>query len=289
MGKFEVCIRGENFLIKTGGTVTKKAFYAARFIEARDMSTAVSMAMDSLRSELKGAVMNDQSDPPVTSVADISEVYYFQENMVVGDAGDMVLPGKGIVWDAAEEAVAGPDAPFVDPFKVGWSALREGIKEKELHVHSMSIHFTNALYPVAVLFMFLALIFGRESFHQTHFFALLLATLSAPVSYLTGIIEWRRRFTGAMIPIFIEKIRYGVVILILGAAATLWRVLSPGVLEEGGLLGAAYVVLNLAILLPMAYLGYLGGTIVYEGREELLGAAEESRAGRAGRDAGQTP
>jgi hypothetical protein len=68
MKKFEVCIRGANFLIKTGNTVKKNAFRATRFVEAKDIPDAVDKAMNSLRAELKPAVLNDESDPPSVDV-----------------------------------------------------------------------------------------------------------------------------------------------------------------------------------------------------------------------------
>ena len=66
--KFEVCIKGENFQLEIDGKVEKKEFYAARFVEAIDSSTAVEMAMDILRADLKDRVQNDPADPPVMTM-----------------------------------------------------------------------------------------------------------------------------------------------------------------------------------------------------------------------------
>jgi hypothetical protein len=259
MRKFEVCIRGMNFLIKTDNKVKKTGFYAARFIEANDMSTAVQIATDSFRAELKDIVLNDKSDPPVMNVEEVEEVYYFQDNMVVGDK---VVPGKGFLWD--EEEFGRPTSSL----KWGWLNLGNRILEKDIHIHTISVHFTNALYPVAIVFLFLFLLLGKVSFHQTYFYIMVLATLSVPFSYLTGIFEWKRRFEGAeiwsmiwstdiiredrvKIQILFAKIRYGLVI--------------PGVLAEGDILSMVYILLNLSILPPLIYLGHLGGIIVYEG------------------------
>jgi hypothetical protein len=268
MRKFEVCIRGMNFLIKTDNKVKKTGliktdnkvkktgFYAARFIEANDMSTAVQIATDSFRAELKDIVLNDKSDPPVMNVEEVEEVYYFQDNMVVGDK---VVPGKGFLWD--EEEFGRPTSSL----KWGWLNLGNRILEKDIHIHTISVHFTNALYPVAIVFLFLFLLLGKVSFHQTYFYIMVLATLSVPFSYLTGIFEWKRRFEGAeiwsmiwstdiiredrvKIQILFAKIRYGLVIFAIG-----------------DILSMVYILLNLSILPPLIYLGHLGGIIVYEG------------------------
>ncbi|MFQ5464548.1 MAG: hypothetical protein ACE5EI_01335 [Thermodesulfobacteriota bacterium] len=96
MRKFEVCIRGRNFLIKRDGKVKRTGFYSARFVEADDMSVAVGLAMDSLRDALADVVVNDPSDPPVMNVEDVEEVYFFEENMLIGER---VVPGNGFLWD----------------------------------------------------------------------------------------------------------------------------------------------------------------------------------------------
>ena len=53
MTKFEVCIRGTNFLIKTDNQVRKNGFYAFRTIEANDMSGALEIVMGAIKAELK--------------------------------------------------------------------------------------------------------------------------------------------------------------------------------------------------------------------------------------------
>jgi len=259
MKKFEVCIRGNNFLIKKGNKVKKNAFYAARFVEAKDYSAAVEMAMDSFRAELKGVVVNDPADPPRMNVVDVREVYYFEDKMVVGD---MVLPGSGFVWDEAwEEEDIGKQ---IGAFKKKCSTLLRKVVEKDYHIHSMFIHFTNALYPVAILFMVLFLLSGKVSFFDTYYYLMILATFSVPISYLTGIIEWRKRYQGVLIPIFYAKIKYGLLLFAIGGCSTLWLYLSPTVLERGWFLGMVFVFLNIAILPLLVYLGHLGGIIVHE-------------------------
>jgi len=95
MRKYEICIEGKNFLIERDGEVKKRGFYAARFIEADDMSAATGLAMDSFRKELKGRVLNDSDDPPAMKVIDVRDVYFFEETMVFGDTE--LLP-KGFFW-----------------------------------------------------------------------------------------------------------------------------------------------------------------------------------------------
>ena len=266
MKKFEVCLRGTNFLIKSGNQVKRNSFYAARFIEANDSSAALEIVMGAIRDELKDVVLNDKSNPPRVSVEDIYEVYYFGDKIVWEGKN---LPPEGFVWDEAvvKEAASSPAGLLTSPIEGKWSTLWKRIRQKDIHIHTIFIHFTNSLYPVAILFMFLFLLFDNVSFHQTYFYIMVLATFSVPVSYLTGILEWRKRFKGIMIPIFASKIKYGPVMFIIGGCSTLWHYLSPGILERGDLLSVLYVLFTVSIMLPLIYLGHLGGIIVYEGVE----------------------
>lgn len=258
MKKFDVCIRGTNFLIKTDNQVKKNGFYAARSVEANDISSAVERAMDSIRAELKNSVVNDKADPPVIKVEDVAEVYYFGDTM---ELEDKTVPTKGFLWDEKKEEISVP----LSAWKGGWSSLLSNIGKKDVHIHTMFIHFTNALYPAAIFFMFLFLLFRNTSFNQTYFYMMVFATFSAPFSYLTGIFEWKRRFEGAMIPIFLTKIRYGLAPFIIGGFCTLWHYLYPGVLVNGGIQSVVFILLNISILPPLIYLGHVGGIIVYEG------------------------
>src|SRR4030067_2788953 len=256
MKKFEVCIRGTNFLIKSGNQVKRNGFYAARFIEANDSSSALESVMGAIRDELRDVVLNDKSNPPKVSVEDIYEVYYFGDKILW--EGKKLLP-EGFVWD--EEVVKESANSAASPLEGKWPALWNRRRQKDIHIHTIFIHFTNSLYPVAILFMFLFLLFGNASFHQTYFYMMVLATFSTPVSYLTGILEWRKRFKGIMIPIFASKIKYGPVMFIIGGCSTLWHYLSPGILERGDLLSVVYVLFTVSIMLPLIYLGHLGGII----------------------------
>ncbi len=266
MSKYEVCIKGSNFRIKSDGKVKTKNFHAARSVEARDPSDAVQKVMAGLRTELRDSVSNTASNPPKVDVVEVTEVYYFQDNMVVENLENKMLPCKGFDWqelEEQEEVVSNPMRP------IGGRppSLRVRLRNKDIHYHSLLIHFTNGLYPVAIFFMLLYLVSGKDSFRHTYFYIITLATLSVPFSYITGILQWRKKFQGMMIEIFYTKIRYGVLMFLLGAGATIWNFFSPEILAQGSLLTAVFVILNLAILAPLVYLGHLGGIIVYEGVE----------------------
>ena len=79
-----------------------------------------------------------------------------------------------------------------------------------------------------------------------------------------------QKFEGVRLPVFIAKIICGIAVFIIGAVCTVWFALSPGLFEKGGVVMAAYIVINLSILPLLVYLGYLGGKVLYERLEESL-------------------
>ena len=95
MRKFEVCVRGSNFLIETEEGKMKKSFFAARYAEAKDMSDAVGVVMDKFRAELKGKVLNGEDDPPNMKVVENNEIYFFEDSIEIGD---FIFTPDGYVW-----------------------------------------------------------------------------------------------------------------------------------------------------------------------------------------------
>ena len=132
-----------------------------------------------------------------------------------------------------------------------------------IRLHSISAHFTNTLYPVAILFLVLYYFTARDSFRNTYFYLMVLATLIAPVTYLTGIIEWKQKFKGAKVKVFVRKYSYGLVLLGLGTLCTLWYYVDPWIVIDKGGWHIPFIILNFSILPLAVYLGYLGGKLVY--------------------------
>ncbi len=133
----------------------------------------------------------------------------------------------------------------------------------DIPFHAILVHFPTALYPVAIIFLFLALIFGKESFSNTYFYLMMFATLFTPISHYTGILEWKKKFRGARTHIFINKIRFGIILNVVGGLCTTWYWLYPGILNHIGLFNIVFIILNISIIPIVAYLGHLGGRLVY--------------------------
>jgi uncharacterized membrane protein len=137
------------------------------------------------------------------------------------------------------------------------------IGKHDVHLHSIAVHFTNALYPVALFFLILSFFYQKDVSLLTYFHLMILATVSVPISYITGFIEWKQKYRGAKVRIFTRKQRSGLVLLGLGITCTLWYGWDPAVLENGGGLRIVFLSLHFAILPNVIYLGYLGGKLVF--------------------------
>ena len=82
---------------------------------------------------------------------------------------------------------------------------------------------------------------------------------------MTGIIEWKQKYKGVKVRIFSRKQVLGLVLLGIGITCSLWYGYHPDVLKNAGGLRIVFLVLNLAILPNVIYLGYLGGKLVFGG------------------------
>jgi hypothetical protein len=94
---------------------------------------------------------------------------------------------------------------------------------------------------------------------------MILATISTPFTYITGVIEWKEKYRRANVKIFINKYRYGLIVLVLGIVCTVWYACDPDILIYNSGLRVLFFICHFAILTLITYLGYLGGKLVYRG------------------------
>jgi uncharacterized membrane protein len=132
-----------------------------------------------------------------------------------------------------------------------------------IQFHPIAVHFTNALFPVALFFLILYLVFRLDSFRYTYFYILALATISSPIAYLTGIVDWKQKYKGAKTSTFVKKIRSGIVLIIVGIICTAWYGTNPDVLNGTGAGTIVFLGLNLSTLPLTVALGHLGGKLVF--------------------------
>ncbi|WP_096894780.1 DUF2231 domain-containing protein [Candidatus Scalindua japonica] len=137
------------------------------------------------------------------------------------------------------------------------------IRLPEIPFHALCVHFPTALYPVAIIFLFLALIFDRNSFRNTYFYLMIIAVFFTPISHFTGILEWKNKYRGAKTHIFINKIRFSLILSVVGALCVIWYWFFPETLNYTGIYNIIFIILNISTIPLIVYLGHMGGKLVY--------------------------
>lgn len=128
--------------------------------------------------------------------------------------------------------------------------------------HAVAAHFPNALLPTAALFFIIALVLGRPSFETAAFYLFCMVVLTAPVTLITGLREWKIKFSGQTAAIFTRKKILGSTLIILSLVTAVLRYNHPEMVSDGHALKYLYFALVLAMLGCVVMLGHYGGKLV---------------------------
>jgi phosphatidylserine synthase len=140
--------------------------------------------------------------------------------------------------------------------------------KKTFILHAVAAHFSNGLIPVAVLYLLLALPSSDVFFEHTVVHLLVIVLMAIPISFLSGIREWKTKYKGAKAPVFTKKIRLSVVLFALCVTAVSIRISVPGVMNGSGILFWTYTA-SLFVMLPVVVLlGHYGGKLSSGQRQE---------------------
>jgi predicted heme/steroid binding protein/uncharacterized membrane protein len=124
----------------------------------------------------------------------------------------------------------------------------------KLHAHPASVHFPIALCAVAAVLNLAGRVVGSEALETAAVINLVLGLAAAPVSILSGLLDWRYQYGGRLTTLFGWKLGLSFALLALGAVAL-------GLQMSGG--GVAYdavLTLHLPVVLG---LGMVGGRITF--------------------------
>lgn len=133
--------------------------------------------------------------------------------------------------------------------------------KKTFMMHAIAAHFSNGLIPVAVLYLLLTIGSGSPFFEHTVEHLIVITLLAIPVSFLSGVHDWKTKYKGAKAPVFMKKLRLSGVLFALNLSAVVIRLTNPGVMAEPGVLHWVYVGLLLAMLPVVTLLGHYGGKL----------------------------
>ncbi|NTU58337.1 MAG: hypothetical protein HGB00_05380 [Chlorobiaceae bacterium] len=140
--------------------------------------------------------------------------------------------------------------------------------KKTLLLHAVAAHFSNGLIPVAVLYLLLALTSRDLFFEHTVEHLLVIVLLGIPVSFLTGIREWKKKYKGAKAPVFTKKIRLSALLFALCLISLSIRISLPEVMYGTGILFWIYNASLFAMLPVVVLLGHHGGKLAAGQRQE---------------------
>ena len=138
------------------------------------------------------------------------------------------------------------------------------IKNITLHVHPISAHFPNALFPIAGVLLVLYLIFGLICLEKAGYYCLVFGMLGSPVGMVSGLSDWKSKYKGVKAPLFLEKRRLSIILVILSLALVLIRTLLPELMTSSSSAKWIYLIFIFSLTLISGRLGYLGGKLVFK-------------------------
>ncbi|BCS97696.1 hypothetical protein DSLASN_33280 [Desulfoluna limicola] len=136
-------------------------------------------------------------------------------------------------------------------------------------LHPMAVHIPNGMVPVAGLFMALGCLFNVQSLVMAAYLNLWVIFLAMPGVMMTGTASWKHRYKGIKTPLFRTKIGCSILVLLMPGIILCFQTINPVHVDnltasDWGVTGA-----YLALLIPTARAGALGGRLVFGGRKKL--------------------
>ncbi|ACF45163.1 MAG: hypothetical protein OQK66_01435 [Prosthecochloris sp.] len=139
--------------------------------------------------------------------------------------------------------------------------------KKTFMLHAIAAHFSNGLIPVAILYLLLTLPGGDPYFEHTVEHLIIISLLAIPVSFVSGLYEWKTKYNAAKGPVFIKKIRLSIVLFVLAALTVFIRLSMPDVMYQQGMMHWLYIVMLFAMLPIVTLLGHYGGKLTAAARQ----------------------
>ena len=132
------------------------------------------------------------------------------------------------------------------------------------HVHPVSVHFPNGVVPVAVLFIFLAVIFQFTGLARASFYNMVVVLLSLPLVLFSGFNEWKQKYQQSLTSIFIAKIAAAVVVTASALIIVLWHLIDPNIISATSTSKTGFLLLHLIMLAATGIAGFIGGKLVFK-------------------------
>ncbi|RJP85297.1 MAG: hypothetical protein C4518_16900 [Desulfobacteraceae bacterium] len=132
------------------------------------------------------------------------------------------------------------------------------------HAHPISVHFPNGIIPMAVTFIFLAVIFQFAGLSKASFYNMVFVMLTLPAVLFTGYNEWKKKYKGALTRIFVIKIVAAAIVSAGTLTSVLWFLISPDVLQANSFERTLFLTLQLVLVGATGIAGHIGGKLVFK-------------------------
>jgi len=133
----------------------------------------------------------------------------------------------------------------------------------ERHPHPMLVHFPIVFFSSAPVFSLLSLLTGNPTFDVTALNCLGAGLLVIPLTIATGFLTWWLNYMAQPMRAVRIKIWVSACLVIVAAAAFLWRFSTPDILTTPGPARAAYLLLICSLLPLVVVIGWLGASITF--------------------------
>jgi len=130
------------------------------------------------------------------------------------------------------------------------------------HAHPVSVHTPNGILPAAVILWLLAWIFDYDLLSRVAFINLIFVTIALPFVIFTGIIEWKKKYNGALTLIFKLKILAVTVTSVSCVISLVWFLINPDILSSPKAL--IFIFINIIMLIAAGIAGHIGGKLVFK-------------------------
>lgn len=132
------------------------------------------------------------------------------------------------------------------------------------HVHPVSVHFPNGVVPVAVLFIFLAVIFQFTGPAKASFYNMVVVLLSLPLVLFSGFNEWKQKYKRSLTGLFMVKIISAFIVTASALIIVLWHLIDPNIIAATSTSKTGFLLLHLIMLAAAGIAGFIGGKLVFK-------------------------
>ncbi len=173
------------------------------------------------------------------------------------DAAKPTGPAAGADIKAAPEPPKKqpPPAPETGFEKIKSLALKH-------HLHPVSVHTPNGVLPIAVVLWILAWIFNSELLAKAAMINMVFVVLAFPIVIFSGILEWRKKYQGALTPLFKIKILAAALTTVSCVISLLWYLFDPKVLSSPK--AFVFILVNIVMVAAAGVAGFIGGKLVFK-------------------------